>query len=150
MKFPDPRMVRHLLAASAAACVGGAFAAQTDWSPTLTQATDTQGLSGGTQIAPGTTVHVALSLKLRNEAELDGLVDDMLAGRAATRLTSAQTLARFSPTVEQAEAAAAYLRASGFKNVEIAGNRLLVTADGTAAAVQSAFNTTLRQFTVEG
>jgi pseudomonalisin/xanthomonalisin len=151
MKFLPAGTLRPLLIAAAAACVaGGAFAAPVTWTATRTQASDTRGLVAGAQVAADTKMHVAVSLKLRNEASLDSLVDDIMAGRSQQRLSSAQVLERYSPTVGQAEAVAAYLREAGFENVTIAGNRMLVSGDGTAATIHSAFDTTLRHFTVEG
>jgi len=151
MKPLGPRTLRPLIIAAAAACaLGGAHAASPAWAATLTQAADTRGLPAGAAVAADTSIHVAVSLKLRNEAELDALVADIMAGRSQTRLTSAQVLDRHSPTVEQAQAVASYLRDAGFANVAIAPNRMIVTGDGSAATIQRAFNTSLRHFQVEG
>src|SRR5262245_41239261 len=134
MKPLGPRTLRPLIVAAAVACaLGGAHAASPSWTPTLTQAADTRGLKAGPEVAAETSMHVAVSLRLRNEADLDALVADIMAGRSQARLTSAQVLDRHSPTTEQAQAVASYLREAGFRNVAIASNRMLVTGDGTAA-----------------
>jgi pseudomonalisin/xanthomonalisin len=148
------RTFRPLLLAVASACAlagaGSGHAASPAWTATRTLAVDASGLKAGPEASASTPIHVAVSLRLRNEAALDALVADLLAGRSQARLSSQEVIDRFAPTAAQAEAVAAYLRAAGFANVAIAGNRMLVTGDGTAAAAQGAFNTTLRHFEVEG
>jgi pseudomonalisin/xanthomonalisin len=148
------RTVRPLIVAAAAACALGSaasgHAATAGWSPTRTLAGDVARLKAGPPLAAETPIHVAVSLRLRNEEDLDARVADILAGRSHTTLSSQQVLERYSPTAEQARAVADYLREAGFANVAIAGNRLLVSADGTAAMVQKAFDTALRHVEVEG
>lgn len=94
----------------------------------------------------GEAVQVVVSLKLRNSETLDNfLAFQKVPGSPAfgATMTPAQFAAKFSPTAEQAQAVADHLAASGFRNIEIAPNRLLVTADGTAGTVATAFRTTL-------
>lgn len=80
-------------------------------------------------------MHVAIALKLRNVDQLDAAI-------AAHRvLTPQQFSASYAPTLLQAKAVATYLTQTGFTNVVIAPNRLLVTADGTAGNAQAAFLT---------
>jgi len=43
-----------------------------------------------------------------------------------------------------------YLASNGFSNVTVSDNQLLIEADGTAADVQAAFDTTLTQYSVNG
>ncbi|WP_246792118.1 S53 family peptidase [Burkholderia perseverans] len=97
-------------------------------------------------LANGAIVHVTVGLKLRNEAQLDAFLAKLQHGGAGT-LTPEQFAAQYGPTQQQADAVAQHLRASGFTNVQIAPNRLFVTADGTAGTVKQGFNTTLEQFT---
>ncbi|BFI97333.1 MAG: hypothetical protein RSP_28430 [Rhodanobacter sp.] len=85
------------------------------------------------------SMHVAVSLKLRNKAQLDAFVADP----HHPNLTPAQFNAMYAPTAEQAEQVANYLRQSGFSNVTIEPNRLLVTATGRADKAASAFRTSL-------
>lgn len=61
-------------------------------------------------------------------------------------LTPAEYLADFAPTAAQAQAAATYLSSSGFADVHIAANRLLVTGQGTAAQTERAFRTSIDMF----
>lgn len=80
-------------------------------------------------------LHVTIALKLRNEAQLDATI--------AQRQTMSQQqfLANHAPTAAQAQAVADFLSQSGFKNVTIAPNRLLVSGDAPAGLVQRAFHT---------
>ncbi|HEY1771872.1 MAG TPA: protease pro-enzyme activation domain-containing protein [Gammaproteobacteria bacterium] len=84
-------------------------------------------------------LHVVISLKLRNEAQLDRF----LADPHHALLTPEQFAERYSPTQEQAQKVADFLSREGFKNVEISSNRLLVSADGRADMAQNAFQTKL-------
>ncbi|MDR3385522.1 MAG: PKD domain-containing protein, partial [Rudaea sp.] len=89
-------------------------------------------------------MHIEVALKLRNQAALDTFIaaanssNSVMAQRV---LTSDQFSAQHAPTQADAQAVADYLTRAGFQNVTIAPNRMLVSADGTAAAAQSAFIT---------
>jgi subtilase family serine protease len=90
-------------------------------------------------------VRIVVALKLRNRATLDAFI----AGGASPVNPSLRVMApdqleaNHLPTAAQAQAVADYLTDAGFQNVEIAPNRLLVSADATAATAQSAFATSL-------
>jgi hypothetical protein len=89
-------------------------------------------------------VSITVILKLNNEEALHDLTRrQRTPGDSSYRrwLSSAESTQQFAPTVAQAQAVADYLKRNGFTNVQIASNRLLVTADGTAVAAQLAFNT---------
>jgi xanthomonalisin len=93
-----------------------------------------------------TPVHVEVALKLRNQSQLDAFIAH--AGRTSTPLAQrmmspAQFAAAHSPTPAQAQAVAEFLQQAGFSHISIAPNRLLVSADGTADIVQTAFATSL-------
>lgn len=84
-------------------------------------------------------MHIVIGLNLRNKAQLDALI----SRPGFTPLTGEQFLAQYSPTAEQAQAVADFLKQSGFTNVEIAPNRLLVSGDAPAGAVERTFHTSL-------
>jgi len=89
-------------------------------------------------------VSITVILKLNNEEALHDLTRrQRTPGDSSYRrwLSSAESTQQFAPTVAQVQAVADYLKRNGFTNVQIASNRLLVTADGTAVAAQLAFNT---------
>lgn len=98
-------------------------------------------------------VHVVVALKLRDQKGLESFVDQVnRPGSPNYRqyLTPDQVLSTYAPTEAQANAVVQYLTRAGFTNVRVAKNRLLVTADGNAATVKAAFNTSLRRFTQDG
>ena len=112
-------------------------------------------VASATSLRPGDTVtgtlsgaqpiHIVVALKLRNQDRLDSLVG---AHRA---LTSEQFTALHAPTPSQAQAVADYLKRTGFTNVVIASNHMLVSADGTANSARTAFLTSFaRVQTKEG
>ena len=96
-------------------------------------------------LAASQSVPVVVALKLRNQDQLDAFLanaqkpDTPVAQRT---MSPEQFAAKFSPTQAQAQAVADYLTKAGFRNVAIAPNRLLVTADSTADTVRAAFHTT--------
>jgi len=106
-----------------------------------------------TQLRQGDTVigalpmsqpmHVVVALKLRNKEALDAFIannaKNQSGGKSAQLMTSDQFLATHAPTRAQAQAVASYLTSMGFSNVSIAPNRMLVSADGTAATARNAF-----------
>ena len=92
-------------------------------------------------------MHVVLALKLHDQAQLD----QFLADPHHPLLTPQQFTDLYSPTVGQAQAAADFLGQSGFRNVQISSNRLLVSADGTADKARTAFKTDfVRVYTHDG
>ncbi|GGA44912.1 S53 family peptidase [Dyella nitratireducens] len=83
-------------------------------------------------------MHIVVSLKLRNKAQLDAY----LAKPGHKPLTPEQFKAQYAPTASQAKAVADYLTKAGFSKVTIAPNRMLVEGYGHADTAQAAFNTT--------
>jgi xanthomonalisin len=90
-------------------------------------------------LAVGKTMHIVVGLKLRNQAQLHALISKP----GFKPLTAAEFTAQYSPTAEQAQAVVDFLKQSGFTNIEIAPNRLLVSADGSVGSVERAFHTSL-------
>ncbi|HET7931255.1 MAG TPA: protease pro-enzyme activation domain-containing protein, partial [Rhodanobacteraceae bacterium] len=92
------------------------------------------------------TVHVTVALKLRNGAQMKAFLARAKAPGTpvAQRVMSRAALAaNHLPTASQAQAVADFLKRSGFTNVQVSSNRMLVSGDASAAAVQAAFKTTL-------
>ncbi|HEY2345484.1 MAG TPA: protease pro-enzyme activation domain-containing protein [Xanthomonadaceae bacterium] len=145
-----PRLHAALaVAITTALCAAGAIAAPASL----------QSIAQPTRLHPGEAVigalpmsqpiHVEVALKMRDRAGLDALIADNArkqAAHAAPHLLSTDDfLARYAPTQAQAKQVADYLAARGFTNIVIAPNRLLVSADGTAATARDAFMTTFAQ-----
>src|SRR3984885_13431492 len=80
-------------------------------------------------------MHIVVALKLQNGDQLNSLV------AAHQTVTPTQFSANYAPTTAQAQAGATYLRQTGFTNVVISPNHLLVSADGTADSSTAAFQT---------
>jgi pseudomonalisin/xanthomonalisin len=147
------RLVRHTVAAVIAAAFGGvAFAGTPGWVATHTQAPEVySSLSGAPmaaqeEVAPGQAVHIAVTLKLRNEADLEARVARIRAGSTADFITTGQAHQWYLPTPAQAQAVVDHLRQAGFTNIQVAANRLVISADGSAANVKTAFHTALHHF----
>jgi len=137
------------VALAAALACSGAHAAD-GWAPTRTLQV-AEAAASTTPVAPGQAVHVAVTLRLRDQAALDALTRRLVAGGGDARpLARGEFLARFAPTAAEAEAVAAHLRRAGFTNLRVAPNRLVVSADGTAATVRAAFDTELRHVDANG
>ena len=94
-------------------------------------------------------IHIEVALKMRDRDGLEAFIQNnaknQAKGLAAQSMTPAQFLASHAPTQAQAQAVADYLTRSGFTNVVVAPNRLLVSADGTARTARDAFMTTFAQ-----
>jgi subtilase family serine protease len=122
------------------------------WSATATQATPVPSL-GTMSINPTQQLHVVVGLAPRNKAQLDTLVAAISTPGNAQfghAITPAQFLANFAPTTSQTQAVVSYLASQGFTNIELSANNLTVSAYGSAASVQSAFNTQLVSFLSQG
>jgi pseudomonalisin/xanthomonalisin len=122
------------------------------WVPTATKAPVVSGATTQQQalMQAGIATHVVVALKLRNKAALDALTGDIVAGRAGQPLTKEQFMERYAPTAAQAQKVVEHLKRSGFINITVSDNRLLVSGDGTAGSVKTAFNTELRNYNVNG
>jgi subtilase family serine protease len=123
------------------------------WADTATKVLPARLLAQATPLPSSTPLRIAVALKLQNKAELDSLaaaVNTPGNAQFGQFLGTAEFVQRFSPTAEQAQAVVDYLRGQGLGNVELADNRLLITAEGPAAVVGRAFNTQMVQFLSQG
>jgi subtilase family serine protease len=86
-------------------------------------------------------IHIEVALKLRNRDLLNQFVAAVGKGtqEGGKFMSHDQLMADHAPTSSQAQRVAAYLKQSGFTNIVIAPNRLLVSADGTAQSAALAF-----------
>jgi pseudomonalisin len=104
-------------------------------------------------IPAGEPTHIVVSLKPRLEGQLKQLAQDVNhPGNAkyGKFLTPKQFIAEYAPSEAQVQAVVAYLEKNGFINIRVAPNRLLISADGTAGTVRSAFNTPLVRYQIGG
>ena len=134
--------------------VRGKLLAQT-WVATSTQAVApslADAVSKGL-LPDSTPVHINVGLQIQNRTALVNYVKhittpgDALYGQ---ELEPADFAAKYSPSSAQAQSVVSYLNGTGFKNLQVEPNNLIVSADGTAASVRQAFNTQLGSFVVNG
>ncbi|MHB1059420.1 MAG: pre-peptidase C-terminal domain-containing protein [Rhodanobacter sp.] len=95
-------------------------------------------------LATSQPIHIEVALKLRNPAQLHTFLATAKTSTLSMvqhKLSSQQFIASYSPTADQANKVAAWLKSAGFTNVKIAPNRLMVSADGRADTAQAAFKT---------
>jgi subtilase family serine protease len=131
-----------VLALLAAAAAGHATAA-TAWRSTATHGLTLNGTRLGA-LDGSTPLHVTVALALRNEAELKQAI------ASGAELTPDQFAAAYGATPADTRAVASYLAGAGFTNVAVEPNNLFVTADGTAAQAERAFDTQLVSYSVNG
>ncbi|KVZ83460.1 protease pro-enzyme activation domain-containing protein [Burkholderia ubonensis] len=156
LPLPSPR---RLACAWPLVLAAGAAHGATDWVDTHTKAFLTgpqlmaRSAAPSLELAAGETTNVVVSLKLRNAAQLKQLARDVNRPGSAQYgkfLTHDQFLANYAPTDAQVQSVVDHLRKSGFVDIEVAPNRLLVSARGTAGTVKAAFNTSLVHFQFAG
>ena len=127
--------------------------AQPSWTHTETRAHPTGTAIYRRNLRDSDTVDIVVGLRLRNADKLDRV---MASQRSAGDLnfehwlTPDQVAIDYLPTDSQANAVSNYLERSGFTDIQIASNHLLVSATGSAAAVRKAFNTDLAYFERNG
>lgn len=144
-----------LLVTTAMIAGGSTASASSQW-----VATDTQSLTPLLGKAldlgpldPSTQLRIDVGLPVRNSAALQALaIAESTPGSPefGSFLTPSDFVNEFGPTAATVNAVTSYLDAQGFSDVSVAGNNLMITAAGTAAQVESAFNTSLEQFNVGG
>ncbi|GEM_PF-891916 len=121
-------------------------------------ATHTQGLSltQAKDLGPATSttpMHISVALALRHQQLLQSYIRSVnTAGSPmyGQSLTPAQFTARFGPTASQVDQVKNYLAGEGFSGIHASGNHIYVTAAGTAAQVDKAFNTKIDAFLQNG
>ncbi len=147
------RRTHRLCAGAFSAILLTAVHAQSAWVSTATKALTLNNASVIGAADAALPMHVAVALKLQNAGALATLIQrmsnptDSLYG---TSLTAGQFAATYSPSAAQAQAVEEYLSSNGFTNIEVEANRLFVTADGTARSVETAFNTAITSYTLNG
>ena len=126
------------------------------WASTATQAYPVATLSNATSLGAlpaSTSMHIVVGLQEQNPDQVQPTLRAMLTpGNAlyGTSLTVQQFVTQFGATSAQVQAVEDYLTSAGFTNVTAAPNQLLVEADGTAGIVETAFNVSLAQYSVNG
>lgn len=104
-------------------------------------------------VAKSARVNFKLVLKLRDASGAKALVRAISSpGSASYRhyLTASQWESRFSPATSEISSARAWLASEGFKVGAVSRDRITISASGTAAQVEKAFGTTLKNYKLHG
>jgi subtilase family serine protease len=126
------------------------------WASTATKAFPVQYLKNATltgPLAPSTSMHVVVGLQARNASQIQPTLKAMLTpGNAlnGTSYTLQQFVTKFGATSAQVQAVKQYLEGSGFTDITVADNQLLIDAYAQASDVEAAFHTSLAQYKLNG
>jgi pseudomonalisin len=137
------------LGAAGAASASASAGAPAGWVPTATQATSIKGATLTGDAPASAPVRLAVTLRPQNAAAEQAALRAMYQPGSATYrkfLTPAEWEAAYAPTTAQVGAVTSYLSKSGFTGLSVQGDRLLITANGTAGEAEKAFNTTIGTF----
>lgn len=139
---------------AAAFAIGGPRpAAAASWTSTATQATSLANAAALGNVPSTQTLHIAVALQLRNRAALDSYIaaiNNPSSSQYGNALSPAAFAAQYGPTGAAVQQVTSYLSGAGLTNIRVAPNNLFVTADGTAAQIEAAFNTHLGLFSQNG
>jgi pseudomonalisin/xanthomonalisin len=142
-----PRFTLRILAGALALATAPPVLAQPQgWHATHSHAPDASDYTPGAEMRSGDALHVAVSLQLRNREQLDAFAAGLMSGQTSAPLTSEQFLSRYAPTAADVAVVVKHLSQSGFVNIEVSPNNLLVSADGSVGAAHSAFNVQMRHY----
>jgi pseudomonalisin len=120
------------------------ISAPSGWSATATQGVTVANATDLGALGASQKLTVRVVLQAHNLTQLAQTI------ASGTRLSDTQLLSQYAPTSVEVSQVTNYLQTQGFTNVSVAPNHLLVSADGTAASAQQAFNTTLHAFSLGG
>ena len=142
-------------AATASLCLASALSAHasTGWASTHTQAIPLVKAKLLGAVDPAQPMHIAVALQMQNAQALQNLVQQQATPGSSNfnkYITPAQFNATYAPSSASVAAVTSYLASAGLGNISVAPNGLFVTATGTAAQVQAAFNTSLFNFNQKG
>lgn len=99
-----------------------------------------------------TTVHTTFILPLRNQKELQGLIDriyDPTDSHYGKYLTSAEFNERFAPTQEEYNKVIDHAKSLGLKVHGLHPNRTLLNVSGSTQTIESAFNLKLHKYALQ-
>jgi PKD repeat protein len=94
-------------------------------------------------------LNIVVGLRLQNVSSLSSFLQG-LRGGSSTPLTHAAFVSNYSPTASQVQPVVDYLTSNGFTNIQVTGDNLLVSAQGTVGEAEQAFNTSIVSFPLSG
>lgn len=95
------------------------------------------------------TLSITVALNLNNESDLDSKLASMYQPGSADYhhyMTPEEFRARYAPTDDQLNQVRSYLVAHGLTPLSVNDNKMLITAQGSTSAINSAFNTELHNY----
>lgn len=119
-------------------------AAPAGWATTVTQAVQLSNATDLGALPPGQPVTIRVGMQMRGESQLASSV------ASGQRVDRSAFMATYAPTGAQISQVTSYLQSQGFTNVQTEPNNLLVSATGTAAQAEKAFDTKLESFSQNG
>ncbi|MBE7188421.1 protease pro-enzyme activation domain-containing protein [Jatrophihabitans endophyticus] len=158
MSRTSPRRIAATVSVSAAAVLAAGVAlavpqaadAAPAWASTSTQALSLTTSATELGAAPAATpLRLTLGLTPRHRSELNSLIAAQAtkgSGQYGKYLTPAQFTSRFAATKATASTVRSYLTEEGMSGVTVSKNRLVVTANSTAAQAEKAFHTSIARF----
>ncbi|HEV3155520.1 MAG TPA: S53 family peptidase [Candidatus Baltobacteraceae bacterium] len=118
--------------------------APSGWATTGTQAVNLANAVDLGNLPAAQQLTVRVGLALRNQSQLQAAV---ASGQTVDPSTF---MATYAPTSAQVAQVTNYLQSQGFSNISVEPNNLIVSATATAAQAQTAFDTTLHAFSING
>ncbi|MBP6744816.1 S8/S53 family peptidase [bacterium] len=101
---------------------------------------------------PERRLEILVGLKVRDEADLDALLDNLQnpdSPQYQQFLSTDQFIARFAPATHDVDEAVRYLTSKGLKIKAVPKNRLMIHAEGTVSQLENAFNVTINEYSVD-
>ena len=144
---PLPILALAVPAATASSAPAGRVALAGIISPTLEHATRTGAVASGQKLG------LEVSLKVRNQANLDAFVravSDPKSPLYQHYLTVAQYAAEYGASDAQVAQVTSYLKSEGLSVGQVTANHLTVSVSGSAADVEKAFDVSLGTYTASG
>lgn len=119
-------------------------AAAAGWATTATQVFSLLNATDLGAASSSQSITVRLGLQLQNVTQLKSLV------ASGQTISPSAFAATYAPSAAQVQTVTSYLQKQGFSGIAVEPNNLIVSATGTVAQAQTAFDTTLHSFTQNG
>ena len=153
MKTTSATLLRLAAALCASALFFVAVTTQAEQRPTLTthvpEAVSSRVAPLVGHLPSSQRLSLAISLPLRNEAELDDLLQRIYDPQSSSYhqyLSVEEFTARFGPVAADYTAVLRFAQANGLAVIDTAGNRMVVDVEGSAADIESAFHVNLNVY----
>lgn len=114
------------------------------WAATHTGVIALANAADGGPVASTTPMTVRIGLQMRDPAALQKIV------ASNGQVSNGAFMSTYAPTSASVSAVTGYLQSQGFGKIVVEPNHLIVSASGTAAQVDKAFDTKIDSFTIGG